>query len=386
MAVEVVVSISLLFQVLALIPCALSYVPPPVNVSVDCRNFHNVIYWNYSEPSLQPHFTVDRASMYSSQKSVVCANTSSYHCDVSSFTKHISDTYWIVLTAAVGPHRNKTDISFTYDDTMDSDVMCLLDFPPVNISAVSNEWIKVKFSHPFETYKNYPRTENMDVFKYTIVMENSTEHKFTCNTQECDADIPVVEMDRHCMSIDGMLGYVKVAPQKICTDRKPDSDHGYTALYIIIPVVGSVVLFFFLLMWLQKKLKGGFSTLPKSMLTNGFGGPLLTPECEILSHVQTDDSFPPDTPVTSVPTGTQTVNCTPQEGGGRFPIGVTGDEQYGGGEVTSNEVSGSSPDETIVLKQETENDFPSGYDSCHVPVVMVTEEISPGDIVTGYRT
>uniref|UniRef100_A0AAY5L2X3 Fibronectin type-III domain-containing protein n=1 Tax=Esox lucius TaxID=8010 RepID=A0AAY5L2X3_ESOLU len=381
---------NLLLQMLALTPYVLAYVPPPVNVSAVCHNFHNVIYWNYSEPSLRPQFNVTIATLYS-KDSIVCSNTSLYHCDVSSFTKEISNGYRIIVTAAVGPHTNSSDILLSYDETMDSDVECWLDFPPVNISVASKEMIKVQFPHPLDKYKNDIRKdemENHDLFKYQIVTDNLTLHSLECSyidDYECLSEIPIdAAMDRHCIRINGKLNYVQVSAQEmICTKGTPDFDHGYIALYCIIPLIVAGVIALFISMWLRRKLKSSFSTFPRSMLSHGLGNSLLTPQSETLSYLQTDDSFLPEAPE---PNENHTPTSIPQEEEGRFPMGVTDSEEYGGDKMSSNEGSGSSLGETIGLEQDTEKDLMSGYDSCHVPVTIVEEEMSPGDMVTGYRT
>lgn len=55
--------------------------------------------------------------------------------------------------------------------------MCFLgslDFPPVNISAVSDQLIKVQFIHPFHIYKNaIMKDERLDhkEFDYMVITE-----------------------------------------------------------------------------------------------------------------------------------------------------------------------------------------------------------------------
>ncbi|XP_070975867.1 interferon gamma receptor 1-like [Oncorhynchus clarkii lewisi] len=378
-----------------------SYVPPPVNMSLICHNFHNVIYWNYSEPSLQPQFNVEMTRKYSGA-ALVCSNTSLYHCDVSSFTKVIEEGYRFILTA-VGQNTNSPEISFTYDDTVYSDVVvhCSLDFPPVNISAVSDQIIKVQFIHPFHIYKyaiiKNERPDHKE-FHYMVVTEDPLkEHSFTCSYKQhhvCEAEIPVDgKMDRHCIKMKGKMNNVHVsAHQNICIEEKHgDSGPSYTALYIVIPIVAIVVIAF--IVWLiYSKLTSGSFPQPKilaSVLTHmSSGESLMQPERDILSELQTGGSPLLQTPMESLPDETLTVISTPQEEVLRLPIGLK-DQEWSGGEVMlPNEGSGSSLQVSRELGLEVKSDLSelSDYDCPHRPVIIpVIEEMSPGDNVTGYK-
>ncbi|XP_042162130.1 interferon gamma receptor 1-like [Oncorhynchus tshawytscha] len=378
-----------------------SYVPPPVNMSLICHNFHNVIYWNYSEPSLQPQFNVEMTRKYSGA-ALVCSNTSLYHCDVSSFTKVIEEGYRFILTA-VGQNTNSSEISFTYDDTVYSDVVvqCSLDFPAVNISAVSDQIIKVQFIHPFHIYKyaiiKNERPDHKE-FHYTVVAEDPLkEHRFTCSYKEhhvCEAEIPVEgKMDRHCIKMKGKMNNVNVsAHQNICIEGKHgDSGPSYTALYIVIPIVAIVVIAF--IVWLiYSKLTSGSFPQPKilaSVLSHmSSDESLMHPERDILSELQTGGSSLLQTPMESLPDETLTVISTPQEEVLRLPIGLK-DQEWSGGEVMlPNEGSGSSLQVTRELGLEVKSDLSelSDYDCPHRPVIIpVIEEMSPGDNVTGYK-
>ncbi|NP_001117888.2 interferon gamma receptor 1 precursor [Oncorhynchus mykiss] len=365
-----------------------SYVPPPVNVSVICHNFHNVIYWNYSEPSLQPQFNVEMTRKYSGA-ALVCSNTSLYHCDVSSFTKVIEEGYRFILTA-VGQNTNSSEISFTYDDTVYPDlvdVQCSLDFPPVNISAVSDQIIKVQFIHPFHIYKyaiiKNERPDHKE-FDYMVVTEDHLkQHSFACSYKQhhvCEAEIPVDgKMDRHCIKMKGKMNNVHVsAHQNICIEGKHgDSGPSYTALYIVIPIVAMVVIAF--IVWLiYSKLTSGSFPQPKilaSILSHiGSVRSLMLPERAILSEVQTGGSPLLQTPMESLPDETLTVFSTPQEEVLRLPIGL---KEWSGGEVMlPNEGSGSSLQVTRELGLKVKSNFAelSNYDCSHR---LVIEEMSP---------
>ncbi|KAK6301623.1 hypothetical protein J4Q44_G00276760 [Coregonus suidteri] len=349
--------------ILVLYQHVVSYVPPPVNVRLICHNFHNVIYWNYSEPSLQPQFQ--------------CGNE--------------KNTFW---------NTNSSEISFTYDDIVKSDlvdVQCSLDFPPVNISAVFDKMIKVQFIHPFHIYKHaiikYERPDHKE-FDYMVITEyHLKQHSFTCSYKQhhvCEAEIPVDgEMDRHCIKIKGKMKNVPVsAHQNICIEEKHgDSGPSYTALYIVIPIVVMVVIVFIVWLIYSKRTTGSFPQTKSlaSMLSHmGSGVSLMHPERAILSEVQTGGSPLLQTPVDFLPDETLTVISTPQEEVLRLPIGLK-DQEWSGGDVMSpNEGSGSSLEVTRGLGLEVKRDFSelSDYDCPHRPVI---EEMSPGDTVTGYK-
>ncbi|XP_070975869.1 interferon gamma receptor 1-like isoform X2 [Oncorhynchus clarkii lewisi] len=376
--------------ILVLSQQVVSYVPPPVNMSLICHNFHNVIYWNYSEPSLQPQFNVEMTRKYSGA-ALVCSNTSLYHCDVSSFTKVIEEGYRFILTA-VGQNTNSSEISFTYDDTVYPDlvdVQCSLDFPPVNISAVSDQIIKVKFIHPFHIYKyaiiNNERPDHKE-FHYMVVAEDPLkQHSFACSYKQhhvCEAEIPVDgKMDRHCVKMKGKMNNVHVsAHQNICIEGKHgDSGPSYTALYIVIPIVAMVVIAF--IVWLiYSKLTSGSFPQPKilaSILSHiGSVRSLMLPERAILSEVQTGGSPLLQTPMEYLPDETLTVFSTPQEEVLRLTIGLK-DQEWSGGEVMlPNEGSGSSLQVTRELGLEVKSNFSelSNYDCSHR---LVIEEMSP---------
>ncbi|XP_029541131.1 interferon gamma receptor 1-like isoform X2 [Oncorhynchus nerka] len=333
---------------------------------------------------------------------LVCSNTSLYHCDVSSFTKVIEEGYRFILTA-VGQNTNSSEISFTYDDTVYSDVVvqCSLDFPPVNISAVSDQMINVQFIHPFHIYKyaiiKNERPDHKE-FHYTVVAEHPLkEHHFTCSYKQhhvCEAEIPVDgKMDRHCIKMKGKMNNVHVsAHQNICIEGKHgDSGPSYTALYIVIPIVAIVVIAF--IVWLiYSKLTSGSFPQPKflaSVLSHmSSGESLMHPERDILSELQTGGSPLLQTPMESLPDETLTVISTPQEEVLRLPIGLK-DQEWSGREVMlPNEGSGSSLQITRELGLEVKSDLSelSDYDCPHRPVIIpVIEEMSPGDNVTGYK-
>ena len=114
----------------------------------------------------------------------------------------------------------------------------------------------------------------------------------------------------------------------------------------------------------------------------------MLPERAILSEVQTGGSPLLQTPMESLPDETLTVISTPQEEVLRLPIGLK-DQEWSGGEVMlPNEGSGSSLQVTRELGLEVKSDLSelSDYDCPHRPVIIpVIEEMSPGDIVTGYK-
>ncbi|KAL0983825.1 hypothetical protein UPYG_G00133250 [Umbra pygmaea] len=368
-----------IFYLLALIQYVFSYVPAPVNVSAICHNFQNVLYWNYSAPSLKPQFSVEIKRQGNPVVNHVCSNTSLYHCDVSSFTKVIEESYLFIVTAAVGTQNNSSDVFFSYNGNMaiGSVVKCFLDFPPVNISAVSKEVIKVEFPHPFDRYKDdiqNNETEDCESFEYEVTYESELpKPQSPCYYEEtpvCVAEIHVdVEQKNHCIKIKGTLCSVTVSEQIKCTEPFK-SDNQY--IWIIVGIFGALALlclFILIVICLHRSLNG-FSPLPQSLTTKLSGFRFISALSDTQSEVHTILSVSP-TPEESVPDEMPTFVSNEQEDVFRLATGITNRE------LSSGEGSG--------MEQDTDMGRRSDYDCPHGLIVPVMEEMSPGDTVTGYR-
>ncbi|XP_066535652.1 interferon gamma receptor 1-like [Hoplias malabaricus] len=151
-------------------------VSPPTNLSVNCHNFENILYWNYSDPIQEPKFSVEIKNYKNDE--IYTVNTSQKYLDITNYTDDPGNVYFISVTAIqfVSEHSNSLGSTmFTYSSDFQSQSKCMVDFPEVNVSVFGHT-IEISFYHPYVVYDE----ESLDnEFTYTI----------TCNETECGKNV-----------------------------------------------------------------------------------------------------------------------------------------------------------------------------------------------------
>ncbi|KAJ8372546.1 hypothetical protein AAFF_G00281510 [Aldrovandia affinis] len=373
-------------------------VPRPDNVTVSCHNFQTVVYWNYSKPSLNTRFKVDVKSYGSGfLPDHNCLNTMNHHCNLSSLVlRDIEESYSLNVSAVEGSNESEIAKSreFTYNKYRDEQILCLLDFPSVNLT-VSHSVLKLQFLHPFYHYRItalLPRGNKRaykDFYYQVVTGKEGGSHDFICKAtkEPCEQSILMPEEDTtHCLRLEGVMNNLKViAAERICA--KPQKIHEkmnvvYIVLCAVVPFAIIVVVAVFGVLVFKKQTNQDKSSLPKflaSFFTSQHSArPLLHPENEITSTVQSVASSPEESVANLLTNCGSSDDLTPGEGS-RFCIGADVGQSLGG------TFSGSGGSE-----QESRGNKVQGQDLCDIgssgydrPQILL--EMSPGEQVEGYR-
>ncbi|KAG7462967.1 hypothetical protein MATL_G00190340 [Megalops atlanticus] len=395
-----------------------SEVPAPANVSILCHNFETVAHWNYPEPSLKPRFFVSVTSYRGGGAKVQkCFNTTHQHCNMTNLILGSpEDSYFVTVSAAVGSNKS-ADIDspeFTYNKNMFENILCTLDFPPVDVSFLDGV-VDVSFTHPFYIYRGALGKKKRDVdFSYSIFTwvedeREITESEFTCalKDKECKETVAVLKPEaRHCVEINGTLNqFVLTASEKSCYG--PQKNSGLSSTYIILLVAIGVLALGFLA-WIGvavfKKLTRGTTFLPKMMVSlisqQRGGGSTMQPESTNVSEVQVSPSSG-TTPLLPTVIEDEPAEAEPVVTGStapldrsRFPIGVgvgvgvgveeeeeeEEEEERGSGGLTES-CKGSGQQFWGSGEEQEHSIVSSGYDR-----PKFTVEMSPGDHVEAYRS
>ncbi|KAF5904999.1 interferon gamma receptor 1-like, partial [Clarias magur] len=228
----------------------LSTIPAPTNISVTCRNFKNVLYWNYSEPGLQPKFNITINGYgygYASESKNLL--TSQTYLDISEYTQNIEDGYYVTVDAqAKGSELSNSSqgVEFTYNGNLPSTQTCMMDFPVIKFSVLQRG-VHFSFSHPFNVH-NVSSLEAL--FTYTVNF-NGTKSNFNCNEdEECTGDFPLTEsLYGKCMPV-YVQGYVEgisaETTEEVCGNVRPN-DTDWAVLVTILLCSGGALLFLIIL-------------------------------------------------------------------------------------------------------------------------------------------
>ncbi|XP_048863124.1 interferon gamma receptor 1-like [Brienomyrus brachyistius] len=359
-------------------------VPPPENVTVHCHNLENVVFWNYSQPSLLPRFVVYVCG-YSSGPALVesCNYTRDYFCNISTETRNIDEHFYINVTAVVGKSVSLPTDSTPFSYSTFYDGQCKLDFPKPTLN-MDQDSITITFLHPLHEYEKLQDIRNIDdysLFKFEVMTKDKVA-SFECDAEEeepCTETIKVNGSERHCLRLKGgMNGVVTSLEEEVCVGVAPKPDLAYYAVVAVSTITVFVVILVFAVM-MYKKITSANSSLPKTVVsvfthsssTGTFTmkrEPILLPE-SVGSPTSTDELLknlesPPLTRSTS------DTDCS------RFKIGVCRPDTSEGSQGTEGEAE----------EAETAGFSGSGYDRPKMPFEQHSQvEMSPGDFVHGYR-
>ncbi|XP_041106728.1 interferon gamma receptor 1-like [Polyodon spathula] len=214
-------------------------IPQPTNPSLSCQNFETFLYWNYSDTSLKPTFTVEVARYTSDSRNVV-GNITHHYCNISSFFNDIEEHYYFTIKAVAGVESSSLRLpKFSLKD------ICVLDFPNVNLTATGTT-LKIRFKHPYYFYKKKNsslKREPSIEYKYKVEsrkkndLNQSSTVSFICKTKECEVDLKVSN-DNYCLSFSGRMSGIQVnSTGEICTENHPTPKPLGKSIIIIITVI-----------------------------------------------------------------------------------------------------------------------------------------------------
>ncbi|XP_018604992.1 growth/differentiation factor 10b isoform X1 [Scleropages formosus] len=359
---------------------------PPVNVTVKCKNFENVLYWNYSASALPAYFNVNVYRYVSSPHTVgSCSNTTQHYCDISVETREVEEHYYATVTATVGSNVSSEADStqFTYYNLFDGH-LCAVDFPPVNVSFEEDKMV-LSFQHPFRFYrKTLKHVKNKGEYKkfhfYIKYGNESTHQTFTCDLRSiCEEEI-LIKDGVQVVHLWGQMNTMNLSTSKEIVVNLPRKERNSLMMLYLIPAIITLVLLIGGIGFpIYRKLTHSSTSIPKAMAsllsTSPRGASILSPERpNTVVVVQSTDS--PSSETFLLPDG----DCPPVDGapkdGSRFPIGVGIDKDTSAGSGGSGSEAESSEANRSVSQA-----FVSGYDRPK----QLGVEMAPGDTVFGYR-
>ncbi|XP_076830507.1 growth/differentiation factor 10b [Brachyhypopomus gauderio] len=240
------VVLSLVYSVITRVLCS---VPPPANLSLNCHNFKNVLYWNYSEPSLQPTFNV---SVRTYERSTpLSVRTSEHYLDISSYTQDVEDAYFVSVMAELNESAKPSSrvfTQFTYGE-FPSRIKCLMDFPPLNISVRSRTF-EIEFYHPSYIY-GIERLN--DTFTYTVEYNEIESTTYSCfvNDWICTEKMHLPEsLYGSCMTVHfggSIKGLYTKTSRNVCSDGLDPDEKDWATLITALVCSGIVLVLVILL-------------------------------------------------------------------------------------------------------------------------------------------
>nr|QDO15118.1 cytokine receptor family B13 [Siniperca chuatsi] len=388
---------------------AAAHVESPTNVTLHCRNLHNVLEWSYDQLSPGLKFRVNIGSYINISHNVVWVDSPTRQADVS-FLSDPNNEYFLTVTAVIGPneseHAPPDGIVFSYFKDSPANQICFVDLPPVNVTAQQDDTILFRFTHPWLLYhQKLPGNRNpkmkrhgaqfsstqLPVFTYNVVIINQKErhYSFNCEESVCEERLDVdAAREKHCLKIRGELEKMAVqATQEYCTLPLDITSHGSNNyIYIIVAIVLALgaaafgVFFMVYQKWtrpstslpqsvsITSRLKQWtFGVVQESIVVPQVGPSSPTP---LLSTTE-EKEFPPNVPFTTEP------DPFLHNGGLSTKDEGVCDLMEAENDDAPGYMKGGNLDE-----DETPNfsEPPSGYE--RRPVVV---EIAPGEQVEGYR-
>ncbi|XP_053196039.1 interferon gamma receptor 1 [Scomber japonicus] len=194
----------LLYTAVLLLIAAVSakIVPPPTNVTVRCQNLTTTVHWEYSKQEPPTRFRVNIGGENWEREN----RTSDHQYDLSHFIWESEDHYMgfisVTVTAIQGVNESISvaSKSFSYNDKKTVDLLCKLDFPPVELT-LADSGPMVSFQNPVH-YNKQQRGDPIFLFK---VWADGTEYSGDCRRAQniCRLDIPVVK--NPCVKLTGEL-------------------------------------------------------------------------------------------------------------------------------------------------------------------------------------
>ncbi|XP_056148166.1 interferon gamma receptor 1-like [Lampris incognitus] len=258
---------------------AAAQVPPATNMTLQCHNFQNIVYWNYSQPSLHPKFKISISAL-SGRHKPLWVESPTMHADIS-FLNDPDNDYKLNITAVVGQNESETSPSLIFSYFMDSlsELKCSVDLPPINVTIQPDDIIRFSFFHPLHFYRQTltemgikPKKE-WKVFDYKALAKDqrkeNTPHEFSCEEIEC-VELLAVESGQksYCVTVAGQWEKLAVnTKQEYCTSVLIPSKVNYVVLGVILAILICVIAGSLVMIVIKKT--SSSSPTPSSMLFSG---------------------------------------------------------------------------------------------------------------------
>lgn len=312
-------------------------VDPPTNLTLYCRNLHNVLTWSYGkqEPGLQFKVIIGFISI---PPKTLWVNPPSLQADLSFLTDPNED-YYVSVTAVVEGTESASPkgISFSYYEDSPVSQKCFVDLPSVNVTAPKQDIIRFSFVHPWLFHKQNltgslnpgskkRRSHDLQLpeFEYSVVLTNQTDqpHSFNCVESVCEETLPVnAAQEPHCLEITGEMNKMSViATQDYCASPFKEIRAGKDYyIYIVVACLLLGIILAIICMIVIKKTKVS-SSFPDAIRFDDHQKHLTLGNNEQVSVSEVETHSP--TPLLSATDTTEDVPVSVPELNTHFPIGV----------------------------------------------------------------
>lgn len=270
-----------------------SSVLPPVNVTLQCRNFHNVLKWSYPEDTAGLLFRLDIGTYRNAPQTLM---TPALQADLS-FLSDPNDSYFVTVTAVVNgsesePAPSDDGIAFAYFHKNVETTKCYLDLPPVNVTVQRDNKVHISFDNPsfFHCQKMMKKNRkkcfndngSLDSF-FRVKILNQT-HSFNCEERVCENTLPVdAAQQEHCVNITGQTsrGIFVKSTQLYCAEpfHEP-SQSNFTAVYVVSVILAVATFGVILFMAYQKLTKPETTSSSSSFIKRLVPKPFIWPTPE----------------------------------------------------------------------------------------------------------
>ncbi|XP_041959582.1 interferon gamma receptor 1 isoform X1 [Alosa sapidissima] len=258
----------LIFGVLTCLNSAASgqafLIPGPENVTVDCDNFDTIVYWNYSDLLIGTLFQVEFKSDIGNKNTF---KTEAHHVNI---TSRLNNTNYAVYTIRIRAqnvtHTSKfsSPVRFAFDNRMEGDIICNLDFPPVTLKYEYGD-LTLSFQNPLHLYENTPALKylkkntdpNLETsnLSYEVVDQSNRATEFTCPYEKsvCAETLHIsAKKDHYCVNVSGSIVRANVRAAKFCYNGpekgRPLPSH-IVAIVFAMVLIGTIIFLAALVSW-----------------------------------------------------------------------------------------------------------------------------------------
>ncbi|KAK5617444.1 hypothetical protein CRENBAI_006026 [Crenichthys baileyi] len=272
-------------------------VAPPTNVTLICRSQKNILYWDHDSivPGLRFLVTIRSDSSLKGCSDEIWVDGPPLQANVS-FLSDPDSTYFLTVKAVLGKNESvpspEDGLIFSYFHSSLASQKCLLDLPPVNVTAQPHHQIQFQFKHPWLVYKegvsgckehknkkSHQRVSEskLPYFEYKVKMAGQEQdHTFVCEDAVCEERLQVdAAQDQHCLKIQGMLKKMSVESSQEYCALKTAPPHSHITLYIWISIVILVAAALVAFMVYRRRTLPSFD-IPPSLKDFGKKYPLIT--------------------------------------------------------------------------------------------------------------
>ncbi|XP_076145658.1 interferon gamma receptor 1 [Alosa pseudoharengus] len=291
-------------------------IPGPENVTVDCDNFDTIVYWNYSDLLIGTLFQVELKSDIGNKNTF---KTEAHHVNI---TSRLNNTNYAVYTIRIRAqnvtHTSKfsSPVRFAFDNRMERDIICNLDFPPVTLEYEYGD-LTLSFQNPLHLYENTPALKylknntdpNLETsnLSYEVVDQSNRATEFTCPYEKsvCAETLHIsAKKDHYCVNVSGSIVRANVRAAKFCyngPEKGPPLPSHIVAIVFAMVLIGTIIVLAGVVSWKKRAKTHPIPTPHVPPLTER--SPIyLDPEptiCDIVNSVKSSLSVTSEDPLLS---------------------------------------------------------------------------------------